>query len=182
MAEMLQCFYDAIAGSSKEFLQISAAGFIGACRRRWQRSDRRAELGSAGGLVLWAGPLLKQEEILPKAGAWRDHARVLEARQLPAGVGAAGTGAGEAVPKPAARTPKAGIDPKTVRTHEPRVYTPANSGGTGSGETLARRNEGNTGTGFGKPNFKEPSAGETGEAHPGKLGKTLAEAGIAIRV
>jgi hypothetical protein len=31
MAEMLQCFYDAIAGRSKEFPQISAAGFNGAC-------------------------------------------------------------------------------------------------------------------------------------------------------
>jgi hypothetical protein len=126
--------------------------------------------------------VLKQEEILPKAGAWRDHAAVLEARQLPAGVGAAGTGPGEAVPKPAARTPEAGIDPKTVRTHEPRVYTPANSRGTGSGEILARRHEGNTRTGFAKPNLKERSAGETGEAHPGELGKTLTEAGIAIRI
>jgi hypothetical protein len=117
--------------------------------------------------MLWAGPSLKQEEILPKAGAWRDHSAVLEAGQLPAGAGAAGTGPGEAVPKPAARTPEAGIDPKTIRTHEPRVYTPANSRGTGSGETLARGNEGNTRTGFGKTNLKEPSAGETGEAHPG---------------
>ena len=79
-------------------------------------------------------------------------------------------------------TPEAGADPKTVRTHEPRVYTPANSRGTGSGETLARRHEGNTGTALGRPNLKELSASESKEAHPGELGRTVTEAGNAIRI
>jgi hypothetical protein len=94
----------------------------------------------------WAEPFLKQEGIHPKEGAWRDHCstKFLEGGQLFATVGAAGTGPGEAIPKPAAGTPEAGSNPKTVRGHEPRVYTPANAWGTGSGEILARRNEGNT--------------------------------------
>ena len=113
--------------------------------------------------MLWAEPFVKQEGILPKEGAWRDQraAKFLEGGQLSATVGAAGTGPGKAVPKPAAGTPEAGSDPKTVRGHEPRVYTPANSRGTGSGEILARRNEGNT------------------RAAPGR---TVTEAGNAIRI
>jgi hypothetical protein len=134
--------------------------------------------------MLWAEPFLKQEGILPKEGAWRDYpaAKFLEAGRLPATAGAAGTGPGEAVPKPAAGTPEASADPKTVWTHEPRVYTPANSRGTGSGETLARRNEGNTETALGRPTLKELSVSESKQAHPGELGRTVTEAGNTIRI